>query len=98
MEWISVIGQHFYLAYHSSQVNVDNRTPLTSTNNSLDITPTSLVSATTFYVCKMLKIRPTNKLHTSLARLVNNQAACKRLIDSLITINPIKPSSPILIF
>jgi hypothetical protein len=31
-------------------------------------------------------------------RLVNNQAACKRLIDSLITINPIKSSLPILIF
>lgn len=31
-------------------------------------------------------------------RLVNNQAACKRLINSLITINPIKLSSPILIF
>jgi hypothetical protein len=29
---------------------------------------------------------------------VNNQAACKRLIDSLITINPIKSSSPIFIF
>jgi hypothetical protein len=32
------------------------------------------------------------------ARLVNNQAACKRLIDSMITINPTKSSSPILIF
>jgi hypothetical protein len=32
------------------------------------------------------------------ARLVNNQAACKRLIDSLVIINPIKSSSPILIF
>jgi hypothetical protein len=32
------------------------------------------------------------------SRLVNNQAACKRLIDSLITINPIKSSSPVLIF
>jgi hypothetical protein len=31
-------------------------------------------------------------------RLVNNQAACKRLIDSLITINPIKSSSRILFF
>jgi hypothetical protein len=35
---------------------------------------------------------------TFVPRLVNNQAACKRLIDSLITINPIKSSSPILIF
>jgi hypothetical protein len=68
MEWIWVIGQHFSLAYHSLQVNVDNRTPLTSTKDNLDITPASLISAKTFCVCKMLKIRPKNKLHTSLAR------------------------------
>jgi hypothetical protein len=81
MGWIWAIGQHFSLAYHSLQVDVDNRTPLTSTDDSLDITPDSVVSATMSCVCKMLRTCPTNKLHTSLARS-SKQVATPPLLSS----------------